>query len=69
MVCVLDRGVICNRALDGTFDGLPTPTSSLFVCNTNKSLLLLYTLASRYFNQTWLPSFRFKDYLGEMTFD
>lgn len=69
MVCVLDRGVICNRALDGTIDALPTPTSSPFVCNTSKSLLLFYTLASRYFNQTWLPSFRFKDYLGDMTFD
>lgn len=69
MVCVLDRGVICNRLSDGSFDALPTPTSNLFACNTAKSPLLFYTLASRYFNQTWLPSFRFLDYLGEMTFD
>lgn len=69
MVCILDRGVICNRLADGSFDALPTPTSNLFVCNTTKSLLLFYTLVSRYFNQTWLPSFRFRDYLGEMTFD
>lgn len=69
MVCVLDRGVICNRTPDGTFDALPTPASNLAVCNTRKSLLLFYTLASQYFNQTWLPSFRFSDYLGEMTFD
>lgn len=69
MVCILDRGVICNRTSDGLFDALPTPTSNLFVCNTAKSLLLFYTLATRYFNQVWLPSFRFKDYLGAMTFD
>ena len=69
MVCILDRGVICNRTSDGIFDALPTPTSSLFVCNTAKSLLLFYALATRYFNQAWLPSFRFLDYLGAMTFD
>jgi hypothetical protein len=69
MVCILDRGVICNRTTEGGFDALPTPTSSLFVCNTTKSLLLFYSLASRYFNQSWLPSFRFTDYLGEMNFD
>lgn len=69
MVCILDRGVICNRTSDGLFDALPTPTSNLFVCNTAKSLLLFYTLATRYLNQAWLPSFRFKDYLGAITFD
>jgi hypothetical protein len=69
MVCVLNRGVICNQSLDGSFNALPSASSHLFICNTSKSLLLFYTLASNCFNQTWLPSFRFKDYLGEMTFD
>jgi hypothetical protein len=69
MVCVLDRGVICNRVSEGSYDALPTPSSDLWVCHTEKSLLLFYTLASRYFNQTWLPAFRFNDYLGNMAFD
>ena len=69
MVCILDQGVICNLMSDGLFDALPTPSSTLNVCNTTKSLLLFYSLASRYFNQAWLPSFRFTDYVGAITFD
>lgn len=69
MVCVLNRGVICNQNQDGSFSALPSASSHLFTCNTSKSLLLFYALASNYFNQTWLPSFRFNDYLGEITFD
>ena len=67
-VCVLDKGVICNRSSDGMFDALPEPSSKIFVCTTTKALLLFYTLISRYFNQARLPNFRFTDYLGEITF-
>lgn len=69
MVCVLDRGVVCNQRTDGVFDALPSPGSSLFVCNTRKPLLLFYALASHYFNQCVLPPFRFSTYLGQMEFD
>ena len=67
-VCVLDKGVICNKQADGKFNALPQPGSSLFVSNTTRSLLLFYTLTNHYFNQARLPNFRFKDYLGEIIF-
>jgi len=67
-ICVLDKGVICNQQADGKLDALPQPGSKLFVCETTQSLLLFYTLTSRYFNQARLPNFRFTDYLGKMTF-
>jgi hypothetical protein len=67
-VCVHDKGVICNQLADGTFDALPQPGSKLNVCKTKRSLLLFYTLTSRYFNQARLPNFRFNDYLGNIKF-
>jgi len=68
MICVLDKGVICNYLPDGTVDACPVPGSFVYGCETKKALLLFYTLASRYFSQAWLPNFRFRDYLGEMQF-
>lgn len=68
-VCVLDKGVICSELSDGTFDALPEPGCKWRVCRTRDSLLLFYALTSRYFNQAWLPDFRFTDYLGAMTFE
>jgi hypothetical protein len=67
-ICVLDKGVICNQNDDGMVDALPQPGSKLFVCNTNRALLLFYALISNYLNQAWLPDFRFKDYLGLIAF-
>lgn len=67
-ICVLDKGVICNLLPDGAYDALPQPGSGWNVCRTPDALLLFYTLLSRYFNQTWLPSFQFREYLGEMEF-
>ena len=67
-VCVLNRGVICNQRADGKFDALPEPGSKLYVCKTDRALLLFYALISRYFNQARLPNFRFTDYLGKMKF-
>lgn len=47
----------------------PTATrSSWQICRTSRSLLLFYALLSNYFNQAWLPNFRFKDYLGNLEF-
>jgi hypothetical protein len=68
MVCVLDKGVICNQLEDGTYNALPEPKSNLCVCNTSKALLLFYSLYSRYLFQARIPNFRFTDYLGQMTF-
>lgn len=67
-VCVLDKGVILNQGPDGGFDALPEPDSRLFVCKTDRALLLFYTLIARYLNQARLPSFRFNDYLGQIAF-
>lgn len=67
-VCVLDKGVICNQLADGNFSALPQPGSKLFACKTAKSLLLFYVLTSHYFNQAWLPNFRFTDYVRHLTF-
>jgi hypothetical protein len=67
-VCVLDKGVICNMSPGGMVDATPAPDSNLFVCKTKRSLLLFYSLVSNYFNQAWMPNFRFKDYLGFLKF-
>jgi hypothetical protein len=67
-VCVLDKGVILNQGPEGQFDALPEPESRLFVCKTQRALLLFYTLIARYLNQARLPPFRFNDYLGQIAF-
>lgn len=67
-VCVLDKGVIHNALADGTIDALPEPNSRLNVCETDRALLLFYALISHYLNQARLPSFRFANYLGQLSF-
>ncbi|MBI4506439.1 MAG: hypothetical protein HY691_12955 [Chloroflexi bacterium] len=62
-VCVLDKGVICNRLSDGTIDALPDDTSSLVAVESPRALLLFYALISRFLFQVEPPLFRFKDYL------
>jgi hypothetical protein len=69
MVCVLDKGVICNKLKNGEYNALPEPESRLLLCETDQSLLLFYTLMSRYINQVRLPAFNFTAYLGEMIFE
>lgn len=49
-------------------DALPQPGSNLHVVQTNRSLLLVYTLTSVYFNQANIPNFNFNSYLGELKF-
>lgn len=66
-ICVLDKGIICNKNAEGKIDALPEPGSELYICETEKqSLLVFYTLISHYLNQARLPNFRFTDYLGEL---
>jgi hypothetical protein len=68
-ICVLDKGVICNRLANGKFNALPEPNSQLFVCQTNRSLLLFYSLIGRYLFQARMPDFLFTDYLGQLRFE
>jgi hypothetical protein len=60
--------VITNKLIDGNVNALPEPGSRLAYIKTKRSLLLFHALTSRFFNQTWLPNFRFLDYIQEMTF-
>lgn len=69
MICVLDKGVICNQLEDGTHNALPEPKSQLYVCSTPKALLLFYTLYSKYIFQTRLPNFKFMDYVDQIRFE
>ncbi len=69
LVCVLDRGVICNRDPNGMVSGLPSPTTHLAAFNTTKSLLLFYVLCSEFLNQAFLPTFRIVDYVRKINFD
>ena len=69
MVCVLDRGVICNCPPDQSmYTAVPLPGSKLAPVVTKRSLLLFYTLLSGPLSQVWLPVFQFATYLGQMTF-
>lgn len=67
-ICVLDKGVICNKRDDDKIDALPQPGSNIHVSKTVQSLLLFYTLISVYLNQARVPYFKFNDYLGEIKF-
>lgn len=67
-VCVLNKGVICNKLVNDFFSALPEPGSHLYVCETKQALLLFYTLTANFLFQTKLPSFKFLDYLGKMEF-
>lgn len=67
-VCVLNKGVLFNLDPNGTMDALPEPGSKLIFTETDNSLLLFYSLISRYFSQATMPDFNLTPYLGEMTF-
>jgi len=67
-VCVLEKGVICNQTVKGMFDALPQPGANLFVCPTQRALLLFYALLSTLLNQAWLPDIQIVHYLGKMEF-
>jgi hypothetical protein len=67
-ICVLDKGVICNRRNDKKIDALPQPGSNLQVVQRNRSLLLFHALTSVYFNQANISNFNFNSYLGELKF-
>ncbi len=65
-VCVLNKGVILNQDRNGQFDALPSPGSIVGNYETERALLLFYTLISKYMFQADMPPFRFGDYLGKL---
>lgn len=67
-VCVLNKGVILNQDKNGNFDALPSPGSLIGHYETERALLLFYTLISRYMFQADIPPFKFTDYLGKLEF-
>lgn len=66
-VCVLDKGVVCNKHKDGKAYALPEPGSELCVYRTKRALLMFYALTSVEFSLATLPRFQFIDYLGDIT--
>lgn len=67
-VCVLNKGVILNRMPDGNVAALPTSESSLAFVETEKALLLFYTLVSVILNQAEMDYFNVLPYLQKMEF-
>lgn len=67
-VCVLSKGVILNQASDGAVTALPSANTSLAYNETNKALLLFYTLISIVLNQASMKSFNIRPYLGNIRF-
>lgn len=68
MVCVLNKGAILNRMSDGTYHSLPSLNSKLIYTETERALLLFYTLISIVLNQSTMNSFNFQRYLGQIDF-
>ena len=66
--CVLNKGVILNQDANGYFDALPTPGSLVASYETERALLLFYTLISRYMFQAEMPPFVFTPYVGNLQF-
>ncbi len=68
MICALNEYVIFHKLADGMFDALPAPDSQPVCLSSTRSLLLFFTLLSRYLNQAEMPNFNFLPYLGNLTF-
>ena len=67
-VCVLDKGVICNKHPDG-IDALPGPNSVYYAVQTSRALLLFYTLICTHLFQAELPSLRLNPYVDKIIFE
>lgn len=62
-VCVLSKGIICNRYKNGSIDALPVKDSTLLSINTTRALLLFYILISSHLLQAELPPLRLNTYV------
>jgi hypothetical protein len=67
-VCILNKGLLLNRTSDGNFSACPDSRSPILAYQTPKELLLFYTLIGNFLFQTYMRKFKFKDYLGSMSF-
>lgn len=65
-IFTLDKGVYCNN-LNGSLDALPSQNSEI-VFSFQNSLLLYYTLMSRYFNQAHIRNFNLNPYIKNLSF-
>lgn len=68
-ICVLNKGVIMNQLPSSMYGALPEPNSILGHYETDKALLLFYTLISHPLFQARKPPMEFRRYLGNMSFD
>lgn len=67
-VCILGKGMVLNKDADGSFGACPTSDSTLVYVESQKELLLFYTLISHYLLQAKMRTFRFIDYAGNIQF-
>lgn len=67
-ICVINKGLLLNMTSDGKISACPDSKSPIIPYSTQKELLLFYTLIGHFLFQTHMRKFRFKDYLGSMSF-
>jgi len=67
-ICVLEKGLILNQRMDGTFSATPDPASRTITSSTSKPLLLFYALISVILNQASMKYFNLIPYIKDMTF-
>ena len=67
-VCILGKGMVLNKYADGNFGACPTTDSTLVYVESQKELILFYTLISHYLLQTKMRTFRFIDYARNLQF-
>jgi|CXWL01.1.fsa_nt_gi hypothetical protein len=58
-VCVLEKGVIFNKLVSGSYSALPEPNSEITFHHSENPWMFFYVLISRYLNQAWIPNFNF----------
>ena len=67
-VCVLEKGIIFNKLVGGTYSALPEPNSELTFHESENPLMFFYVLISRYLNQTWMPNFNFLKFTKNVSY-
>lgn len=69
LICILNKGLICNSTSDGEYCVLPESDSKLVYVDARTSLLFFYTLIMSILNQTSLPHFNFTSYIKNIDLD
>lgn len=69
-ICVLNKGVICNRYENGQIDALPARGSRLECIPLQRSaLLLFYSLIGSHLFRAQIPFFQLHDYIAKVSFE